>query len=92
MNATSFFDVCLFIYGLFNDAFSRSDYTASDDKMINEWSVDKHFGWICRGLFQDDVPAFALRDWGKPLKTAVRIACLRVAIWTQDFLNTKKVS
>jgi hypothetical protein len=30
--------VCIFIYGLFSDAVSRSDYIASNVKIINAWT------------------------------------------------------
>jgi riboflavin synthase len=36
------------------------------------------------GLLYGIVPVFVWRDWGKPLKTLVRIADLRAEIWSQN--------
>jgi hypothetical protein len=39
-----------FVCGLFNDAISSSHYTASNDRMINEWRIGKDMEGSGRGL------------------------------------------
>jgi hypothetical protein len=37
------------------------------------------------------IPPYAWKDWGNPRKTSIRIADLRVEIWTRDLPNTEQV-
>jgi hypothetical protein len=46
-----------FIYDLFNDAFSSSDYIASNGKMINEWWIGKNTEGIGPGQCQSTIKA-----------------------------------
>jgi hypothetical protein len=43
----------LFSCGLFNDAFSSSDYIVSSDRMINEYWVGHAMEWSDRGLIKE---------------------------------------
>jgi hypothetical protein len=54
----------LFIYGLFNDAFSSSDCIVSNDRMI----ANNELASICKIIF-GDIPAFAWKHYGKSRKT-----------------------
>jgi hypothetical protein len=62
--ATALHNLFLFIYSLFNDAFSISDNIASNERMIVFW-IGKDVEGSGNGLIQDTILAFACRDWGK---------------------------
>jgi hypothetical protein len=52
----------LFIYGLFNDAVSPSNYKASNDGLISESWIDDNLEENDRGLFKNTTRAFLHRD------------------------------
>jgi hypothetical protein len=43
-----------------------------------------------RGLIQNSIPTFILRDWGMPQKTSVGITRLCADFWTRNLPNTKQ--
>jgi hypothetical protein len=55
-------EILYFICGLFNDVVSSSDYTASNDEMINEYLIRKNIKANGKGLIQGTIPAFFWRD------------------------------
>jgi hypothetical protein len=46
----------IFIYGLFNDALSSSDYIVLNDRMINEW-------WIRMDVEEVAMSYFKMLSW-----------------------------
>jgi hypothetical protein len=55
----------LFVYGLFNDAVSSSDYIAWNDRMINERWIGKDVEGSGRGLIEASIPVFFLEELRK---------------------------
>jgi hypothetical protein len=45
---------------------------------------------ISRGLFQDTIPGFAWRSWGKPRKPSIRLVSVTAKILTWYLLNTSQ--
>lgn len=76
------------ICGLFNDAVRMSDYTASDDKIINEHWIGKDTEGSDGSLIQGAVLSFAC-ETDENHEKLVRINSFRAEIWTRDLLNMK---
>jgi hypothetical protein len=51
-----------FIYGIFNDTFNNSDYTALKDRMMNQYSLRKNVEGSDCSLISGAILAFALND------------------------------
>jgi hypothetical protein len=66
---------------------SSSNYAASDDRMINEWT-----GEDLEGSGHDLTDTTLASAWSKrkTMKTLVRIAGLQAKIWSQDHENMKQ--
>jgi hypothetical protein len=78
--------ICSLLWGVL----SVTDYTASIESQIREWIGKELEGSGCDRNFKELYRHFAWKDWEKPRKISVRIACLWTASWTRDFPNTKQ--
>jgi hypothetical protein len=70
--------------------FSNYDYTVSNEGVINEWRNEKDLEGSDQGLILRYYPGIRMGELKKTTKPSVRIASLRVEIWTRDLPNTKQ--
>jgi hypothetical protein len=79
--------ICLFIYCLFNDAVSISEYMISNIRMINEWWFGKNVGWRARG-FSRHYPGIRLEELRKPRTASIKTVSAPIDTWTESLQNT----
>lgn len=56
--------ICVFIFGLFNNAVGKWKYVALNLRMIREYWVEEDVGGSGGGLIRSTIPPSAFMDWG----------------------------